>query len=562
MFANIRRHQKWLWYVISAAVIISFTWYLNPSNRQGRGGGLFQQNVGSINGRPITRNEYFDAEKDAKLKYLFSFGSWYGSDEFSRQNEGFLDREIRQRLFLREKAREMDIHVTPENIASWIREVFGRGKTFTENEYNQLLKNLSERGITEADLNRYVEGEVEIMHLAQVAGTPGRLITPQEAEVQYRRENQQVSAEAVFFTSSNFVAKVNMDPAAITRHYSNQLQNFRVPDTVQVEFVEFPATNYLAEADKTLAGITNLTQQIDEVYRQRGTNFYTDPTGAPMKPEDAKAKIKEDERKQIALREARKAATAFAEDLLSKPKALTNFEALAAQKNLKVQTTEPFTQFEPPKELDVPEKFNQTAFALTPDEPFAEEPLVGSDAVYVVALKNRIKSHVPPLADIQDKVVADYKTMESRRLAAEAGRAFYAKVNAEMAAGKPFAAAAFDAGQTVTTLAPFSTVSRTITGLDPRIDPSTVKNTAFALKEGETSQFVPTRDGGFILHVNKFVPVSDSEVKAALPAFMASLEKSGQSEAFNEWLNKEFQAAHLTLVTDKRDKGSGSSDTQ
>src|ERR1044071_5525311 len=100
MFANIRGHQKWLWYVISAAVIISFTWYLNPSNRQNRGGGMFEGTVGTINGRPITRTEYFNTQKDANLKYLFTFGSWYGSDEFSKQNEGFIERETRQRLFL------------------------------------------------------------------------------------------------------------------------------------------------------------------------------------------------------------------------------------------------------------------------------------------------------------------------------------------------------------------------------------------------------------------------------------------------------------------------------
>src|SRR5947207_11150861 len=130
MFANIRRHQKWLWYVISAAVIISFTWYLNPSNRgnRGGGGGMFESTVGSINGRAISRTEFLDTRKDAQLKYLFTYGSWYGSDEFSRQNEGFLDRETRQRLFLNEKARELGIQVTPENIASWIRDAFGREK--------------------------------------------------------------------------------------------------------------------------------------------------------------------------------------------------------------------------------------------------------------------------------------------------------------------------------------------------------------------------------------------------------------------------------------------------
>jgi len=564
MFANIRRHQKWLWYVISAAVIISFTWYLNPSNRgQGRGG-MFQNHVGSINGRPITRTEYLDARKDAMLQYFFMYGSWFGTDEFSRQNEGFLDRAIHQQLFLDDKARELGIHVTAENVADWIRENFGRGKPFTENEYNQLLKVLAQKDVSEADLDRFVRSEIARQHLAQVAGTPGRLVTPQEAEAQYRRENQQVATEGVFFNSSNFVAKVNLDPANISRHYSNQLQNFRVPETLQISYVTFPATNYLADADKALAGITNLDQQIDEMYRQKGTNYYTDAAGLPMTPDAAKAKIKEDERKQLALREARKAATSFEEELLAMPtKKEANLEELAKKKNLPVQTTEPFSQYESPKGMDVPEKFNQLAFTLTPDEPFIEEPIVGTDDVYVAALKNRIPSHVPPLAGVQDKVVQDYKTMESRRLATEAGQAFYAKLTAAMASGKPFNAAAFEAGYPAVTLAPFSMVSRTIPGLDPRIDPSSVKNTAFALKEGETSQLVSSRDGSFVLHVDKFIPVSDADMKAALPGFIANLEKTGQSEAFNEWFSKEFQAAKLSLVTDKKSGAAGaSSDTQ
>jgi hypothetical protein len=174
-------------------------------------------------------------------------------------------------------------------------------------------------------------------------------------------------------------------------------------------------------------------------------------------------------------------------------------------------------------------------------------------------LEKKIPSHVPPLAEIQAKVTEDYKRMQSREMASRAGQEFYSKMSAALAAGKAFNAAAFESGYSVTTLASFSVVSRAIQGLDPRIDPSAVKNTAFSLKEGETSQFVPTRDGGFILHVNKFIPVSDAEVKAALPNYLAGLQKSGQSEAFNEWFSKEFQAAKLQLVTDRSEKGGAAS---
>lgn len=565
MFANIRRHQKWLWYVISAAVIISFTWYLNPSQRQNRGGGgMFESNVGTINGRPVSRTEYLNTQKDSNLKYLFTFGSWYGSDEFSRQNEGFIERDLRQRLFLNDKARELDIRITPQNVADWIREVFGRDKPFTEAEYNQLLKNLAERGITEADLNRYVRGEIAAMHLVQVAGTPGRLVTPQEAEAQYRRENQQVSTEAVFFNASNYLAKVNLDATNIAAHYTRQSQNFREPDKRQVAYVEFPATNYFAAAEKNLATITNLNEQIEQVYRQRGTNYYTDANGMPMTPEAAKGKIREEEKKRMGLVEARKAANEFAEQLLNGPKNATNLYELAKSKGLTVKVTEPFSQFEPVKGLEAPEKFNQLAFMLTPDDPFMPEPIVGEDAVYVTGLSKVIPSHVPALAEIQAKVTEDYKRMQSRELATRTGQEFYSKLTAALAAGKAFNAAAFEAGLTVTPIPPFSMVTRSIPMLDPRIDLSTIKNAAFSLKEGETSQFVPTREGGFVLHVNKFIPVSDADVKSSLPNYIATLQKSGQGEAFNEWFSKEFQAAKISLVTDKKSEkgGASSSDTQ
>jgi hypothetical protein len=558
MFANIRRHQKWLWYVISAAVIISFTAYLSPNSRQ-NGGGFHQQNVGSINGRPVSQAEYQDAAREAQLKYLFTAGSWYGSDDFSRQNADFIENQTKQRLLLKEKAKELGIQVTPENVAGWIRDSFGRDKAFTENEYNQLLKNLGGHGVTEADLNRFARTEVATEHLLRVAGTPGRLVTPQEAEAKYRLENQQISAEAVFFFASNYLAQVNLDQTNIATHYTKQSQNFREPDKMQVAYVEFPATNYFAEAEKTLAGITNLNQQIEEVYRQRGTNFYTDANGAPMSAEAAKLKIREDERQNLALREARKAATVFAEELISKPtKTATNLYEVAKSKNLAVKVSEPFGQYEPVKGLEAPEKFNQLAFTLTPEAPFIEEPIVGQDAVYIVALDKKIPSRVPPLAEIQAKVTEDYKRMQSRELATRAGQDFYTKLNAGLAAGKAFNAAAFEAGQTVTALAPFSVVTRSIPGLDPRVDVSAVKNTAFSLKEGATSSFVPTREGGFVLHVNKFIPASDAEVKAALPGYLASLQKAGASEAFQAWFSKEFQGAKMQFVNDKQpDKAGG-----
>src|SRR5438132_1191908 len=111
MFANIRRHQKWLWILISFFVILSFVWFFSPEakmNRGGYGGGAGVTVVGSISGRPLTREEYVSAYHESELRYLFSYGEWPGKDESSRQL-GIIERETRNRLLLLEKIKQNNI---------------------------------------------------------------------------------------------------------------------------------------------------------------------------------------------------------------------------------------------------------------------------------------------------------------------------------------------------------------------------------------------------------------------------------------------------------------------
>jgi hypothetical protein len=550
MFANIRRHQKWLWYLIAGAVIISFTWYLNPSNRQGMGGGRNSQ-VGTINGRPITRTEYFDAQKEALLQYFLRNGTWYGSDDFSRQDTDYLTRETRNRLFLHDKIREYNIHVTTDEVEHAIREAFGRERPFTVADYERFLKErLEPHGVKERDFERFIKTDVAISHLANVAGVPGRLVTPQEAEAQYRRDYEQTEAQIVSFSQTNYLSKVVVDPIALATYYTNQAAQYREPEKIQIAYVDFPASNYFALADQTLAKNTNLNQTIEGLYASRGEKFFTDTNGAQMTPDAAKAKIRSEIRNANALVEAQKVATDFAEGLLTN-KTLAHFEEMAKQRGLTVKTSQPFTQYEGPAGLDLPERFSQLAFALTATEPFIEEPIKGDDAVYVIGLKNRIASHIPPYDQVRKKVDEDYKHEQAQKLMFDDAQAFHMKLTNSMAAGKKFADASAEHGQKAITLEPFSRNSRTINGLDSRIDPGMIKSAAASLKPGETSGFRPARDGGFILHVEKTIPVADHVLKSALPEYLKGLQLSGQSEAFQEWFAKESQAARISLITDK-----------
>jgi len=554
MFASIRRHQKWLWIFISAVTIISFVAFFSPNQqnpfaRKTSG----TEPVGSINGRPITRDEYLDVYREAHLRYLFSYGRWPENDEATRQL-GIMEQETRNRLLLTEKLKELDVRVSEKAAADWIVEAFQdrERKTFRKDAYANFIKNtLPEGRLSQKDFERFVRHEVGIQHLINVAGLSGKLVTPQEAEAIYRREHEQVDTEAVFLSSSNYLSAVTMDPTALATFYTNNAASYRDPERIQVSYVKFDATNHLAEADQKLSQMTNIHQIVEATYQQRGTNSFVDANNQPMTPDAAKQKIRDEIRQTLGLTEAHKKAIDFANKLIALPPQTNNLANLAAAEGLLSQITEPFGQNEEPPNLKVPLTFSQAAFSLSPQEPVYEQPIVGEESVYLIGWNKRIPSSLPPLDSIRAKVEEDFRRNKVRELVSNAGNELYNSITNALAQGKAFSAAVAEANFTSIDLPPFSQKTTVLPELPYRNSLPSLKNSAFALSPGKLSSFTQASDGGFIVRLQAKVPVSDARVKEELPDFLADLRRSRQYEAFSEWLRKERELAQIILPTDK-----------
>src|ERR1043166_9972923 len=78
---------------------------------------------------------------------------------------------------------------------------------------------------------------------SDLIGAAGRLITPQEAETLFRRDHQEMSADIVFFSLSNYLSKVVITNGALTNFYAQRPP--RIPDKVRVSYVEFNRSNYM-----------------------------------------------------------------------------------------------------------------------------------------------------------------------------------------------------------------------------------------------------------------------------------------------------------------------------
>jgi hypothetical protein len=547
MFGTIRKHQTWLWAIIITLTIISFVIFFSPVTRMDRGRGTVR--LGSISGHAISEEQYIHAQRDVTLQFFFmSGGRW--PDQDSRQMGFDSERETYQWLMLQQKAEQLGIHPSTEVVARVARDMISNFQRSGVSSPQVFLTDvLQPHGLNAADFERFVRRYLSVQQLIGTIGMAGRLVPPDDLKSFYTRERQELQTEAVILDASNYVAKVRMDPALITQFYSNRLADFRIPERVQIRYVEFPLTNFYAAAEAELMK-TNLNEVVDANLQRMGTNYLQ--FGAT--PEEAKTKIRSELIRNRGLAEARRRANEFATHLLEiEPARPENLELVAGTNGLTVKTSAPFDRKDGLKELEVGANFVNAAFALGATNDVFAGPLLGQNGAYVIAFEKRIPSEIPPYDQIRSKVEQEFKNYEAASLARMAGIEAHQKITNSVAQGKTFEAAVAEAGLKMVKLPPFSMSSRTLPDLDSRVSLNDVKQLAFSTEVGKISSFQSTADGGFIIHVVGKIPVDEAKFASDLTAFKNYVRQSRQTEAFNHWFSKEAgQALRDTPVGQPR----------
>jgi len=535
MIGTIRKHSKWLWWLIAGATIISFIyWGSGTSRMSGDGQGGVRGDYGTIYGRKVTEQAHRNAQVEFMLFYWFrSGGEW--PDHNPNFNNESLQREIYIRLMLMFKAEELGIHVSDEATATaaheLLRQIGSNGRAMPEEVFVKQI--LQPKGLTVQDFQTFARQYLIVEQLQQTVGLTGELITPQEAAIAYQRDHQELSAQIVVFPASNYLSSITATPAAVAQFYTNRLAEYRLPDRAQVSYVAFELSNYLAAAEQKL-GRTNLDNQVEMIYRQYGLK------GVPgaKTPEEAKAKISDFLVRQQAGKEAQQAANNFAQEVFAQqPVKPENLVAVARQKELATRITAPFAADFGPEEFLAPPGFVKAAFSLTPDEPFAG-PIPGQTALYVLAYAGQLPSEIPTLDKIRDRVSRDYQWIEAMSLARRAGTNF-AQTLMGTAADRSFASVCAAAGFQPQALSAFSLSTRELPELGDHAELNQLKQAAFSIPPGKTSGFVDTATGGFIVYVESRLPMDQVKMNSALPQYIVELRRQRLNEAFNQWLNLE-----------------------
>ena len=305
------------------------------------------------------------------------------------------------------------------------------------------------------------------------------------------------------------------------------------------------ASNYFTTAK---AALTNLDEEIDRLYAERGTNLFSDT----KTPEETKARARKEIILLSAMKLARRAAFEFADELDQRGNHPDDLAKLAQEKGLTVRTTAPFDEETGPAEFasttnDFAQAFAKAAFQLAADAPFNHD-VSSDDAVYIIGLDKKIPSTIPAFKDVEAKVTADFREAQAYELAARAATNFTVtlagelNVNNGVTLPKTFEDICAETGNKAESVPPFSIST---TNLPPelagRVDLQSLKNAGFGTDVGAASAPRNTSGGTFVLFVEKMLPVDETKVKAGVAQYLALLRNARENDAFDLWVNSQIQ---------------------
>jgi SurA N-terminal domain len=543
MIETIRKHSKWLLYIIAGATIFTMVFYMGTGAvHSGNGGGVNTNEVGGdIYGKPVTQDMYDKMEKEVALELFFQYG------EFPDQNPQFTPEVKQQYIYMRmmeaEKADQLGVHVTLDQVEQAVANYYLRSPTLQRafgihNESVPLNSFVNEalvpRGMTEDDFINFVHDDLAIQQVQTLYGLSGQLVTPQESTNEYIRENQEYSAQIIFFSASNFLSRVSVSSRDVGEFYTNYMANYRLPDRVQVSYVAFSLSNYLGKAESQL-GSSNLDLQVQNVITKYGADAAPDATNE----DQARAEIRNAIIRRQALQDAGTQADNFAQSVFNiQPASGQSLEVVAQQKGLTVEHPAPFSADYGPSEFTAPTAFTRTAFELSPQSPLSE-PVAGPDAIYVIGYQASLPSEIPSLDQISDRVAEDLRLRLATITAERAGTNFAHQLPIQMASGKSFAAVGFADGLEPKVLPPFSLRTQDMPELEGHATANQLMEVALVTPPGTASPFMPTEDGGFILYVQSKLPVDEEKMAEDMPQFMAGFRQARENQAYSDWRQHE-----------------------
>jgi peptidyl-prolyl cis-trans isomerase D len=370
-------------------------------------------------------------------------------------------------------------------------------------------------------------------------------LSEDELKQLYKAKNEKINADYAKIEASDFKAEVNVTDADVNNYYQAHSQDFRTPARVNIEYIPFEYADYQK-------GVTVADEEAGKYYDGHKKDYEKELAEAKQKgasEQEAVLKIKDRVKKMLLEKKAQSQAADASSDVSYEltQQEHPDFAAVAKKFNLPVKESGFFAANEPIGEIGLSYTVGYEAFKLEPDQ--ISPPVKGTRGRYIIRLKAKKESYIPPLDEIKDKVKEIVVLNEAKKLAAKKAQDLYNQVKQKMDAGSRFKDACDELKLQVKSTGLFTRQDSV-----PEIGKSyQFADVAFSCDAGKLAGVADIPDGSAIISVAEKTAIDEEKFEKEKDEFRKTALAEKQDEYFDKWFRKLKQDADVRIAVSTKD---------
>jgi peptidyl-prolyl cis-trans isomerase D len=516
-----QQHFKWLFLALLIVVIISFVFITNASSGLGH-------TAKTAPARPFFGLNLGNAEdtqalvKDATLSVQL-----HG---MQMRSEGQFQQYALQRRAALHLAGELNLPApTNDQLAAHIRSLpafADPAGTFDAKRYADFRDSLKTNPrLREADVTRVLADDVTYQQVLKLLSGPGYVL-PADVQNQLNRIDATWTLEAVTVDYASFKPVIAVTDEALSQFFEYNAARYRVAPKTGVSYIDFPLSAYTS-------GVT-FTEEGLRAYFDANSSRFLPPAGekAPASPDAAfaaaRAQVEQAYRAERAQTLADQAAADLAVALFEVKATAETLPALVASRNLTLKRVAPFNADNVPAELGGSPRVAIEAAKTGPARLVSDPVNTGRGAALLI-WNETVPARQPALAEVKERVTADYLESEKRKRFADAGRTLRTALEARLKAGDTLAKAVAATGKTIPAKLETKSWPAFTLATPPADFDYTLYSALESLQKGQLSPMLTTQDRGIIVYAaDKQNPVAAAgtpkfiDTQTRLAAYTAS----------------------------------------
>lgn len=467
------------------------------------------------------------------------------------------------RVILRNARDEYGIHPSDDEVSEFIRKMrafaeapatpnpMGGGGAFDDKKYQEFVtKTIGRLGMTENDFLDLAADMLALSKLKNILGS-GVVADRESVAMEDKLKKQTITANIARLDLGPFEEKIQPTEEEIKAYWEPIKDAFKTDLRRKFSYVlvtpVFPPEPADEDPKETIADVAATDEAKEAAKKKR-------------EEEKALKKAKYDDERRAIQNTLDQSVSDFY-DLMVENAGKTagqTFEQLAAADGYKweVKTTDLFTQPKPPAELDLAIRASSQGGKVV-DELFRIHPTteevskytppqpVGEGQWLIARLdgeeKVREQTFAEARAEARAKLIEEKSTAAMKTAAEEALK----KIKDAVAAGKPFADAAKEAGMVESKAITDLTQSRRA---DSATEPANLFQAASKVDPGGFADVITESERAFVVHVVKREVVKDPNAETALNSAVTMANNTNETLMFDAWLATKVEDAKVDQI--------------